>query len=90
MREGTSLKALQLMERYISTNADSHDPHMLIYVAEATLYIAFKLDESSFSVSFADFHADLQDFPAFLFLLQQLNVPSHEITWTPPMYPMIE
>jgi hypothetical protein len=50
---------------------------MLIYVAEATLYIAFKLDESSFSVSFADFHVALQDFPAFLFLLRQLNVPSH-------------
>jgi hypothetical protein len=77
MREGTSLKALQLMERYIFANTASHDPHMLIYVAEATLYIAFKLDESSCSVSFADFHVALQDFPAFLFLLRQLNVPSH-------------
>lgn len=38
---------------------------MLIYVAEATLYMAAKLDESNFCTTFNDFHEANLDLPAF-------------------------
>jgi len=90
MREGTALKALQLLERYVRANFESHDHYMLIYVAEATLYIAAKMDEANFAVSFEDFHEALLDFPAYLDLIKHAKISSSDLTWSPPIYSMLE
>jgi hypothetical protein len=56
MRESTALKALKVTRKYISANPDARNNHMLCYVVEAALFIAFKFDESGLAQTFADFH----------------------------------
>lgn len=90
MRESTALKALQLVGKYMSLNEAARSNHMLIYLIEATLYMAAKFDESGLAVTFVDFHMGARELPSFGSLLKQAEVRLEEIRWEPGMFQMLE
>lgn len=59
---------------------------MLIYLAEAALYMSAKFDESGIAFSFSDFHEAILDLPSFGALLQKAGVKFDEIRWEHGMY----
>ena len=90
MRETTALKALQLVKMYLDLNEAARSNHMLIYLAEAALYMVAKFDESSLSVSFLDFHASVYELQSLGSLLHKADVKYEEIRWEADMYLMLE
>ena len=47
---------------------------MLIYLAEAALFMSAKFDESGFASCFSDFHEAILDLPSFAVMLQKAGV----------------